>query len=98
MGTVGDAYDNAIAESFFATLESELLDRRCFASQAEAKLAVFDWIEGWYNPHRRHSSIGYHSPIEFERRYHETTAVPRPVTHRRSRPRARGALSAPACG
>jgi putative transposase len=98
MGSVGDAYDNAMAESFFATLESELLDRRSFASQGEAKLALFDWIEGWYNPHRRHSGLGYHSPVEFERRYHETKAVPRPVTHRQSRPRARGALPTPACG
>ena len=98
MGSVGDAYDNAMAESFFASLETELLDRRRFKSQAEAQVAVFDWLEGWYNPHRRHSGLGYHSPVEFERRYHETHRVPRPVTHRQSRPRARGALSAPACG
>ena len=69
MGSVGDAYDNAMAESFFATLECELLDRTRFETQREAKLAVFEWIEGWYNPHRRHSSIGYLSPIEFERRH-----------------------------
>ena len=68
MGSVGDAYDNAMAESFFATLERELLNRRRFRSQAEARLAVFEWIEGWYNPHRRHSSIGYLSPINYERR------------------------------
>lgn len=55
MGSLGHAYDNAMAESFFATLERELLDRRRFKSQAEAKMAVFEWIEGWYNPHRRHS-------------------------------------------
>jgi putative transposase len=54
MGSVGDAYDNALCESFFATLECELLDRRRFATQVEARLAVFDFIEGWYNPHRRH--------------------------------------------
>ena len=69
MGSVGDAFDNAMAESFFATLEKELLDRRRFKTQAEAKLAVFEWIEGWYNPHRRHSSLGRISPINFERRY-----------------------------
>ena len=57
MGSVGDAYDNAMAESFFASLERELLNRRRFKSQAEAKMAVFEWIEGWYNPHRRHSSL-----------------------------------------
>jgi putative transposase len=67
MGTVGDAYDNAMAESFFATLERELLSRRRFKSQAEAKMAVFEWLEGWYNPHRRHSSLGYRSPVNYER-------------------------------
>ncbi len=68
MGSVGDAYDNAMAESFFATLEREVLNRRRFKTQAEAKMAVFEWLEGWYNPHRRHSSIGYLSPVNFERR------------------------------
>ena len=69
MGSVGDAYDNAMAESFFATLECELLDRRRFRSQAEAKMAIFDWIEGWYNPRRRHSGLGRVSPLAFEQRY-----------------------------
>jgi putative transposase len=68
MGSVGDAYDNAMAESFFATLERELLNRRRFKTQTEAKMAVFEWIEGWYNPHRRHSSLGRISPVNFERR------------------------------
>jgi putative transposase len=67
MGTVGDAYDNAMAESFFATLEREVLSRRRFKTQAEAKMAIFDWLEGWYNPHRRHSSLGYRSPVNYER-------------------------------
>jgi putative transposase len=67
MGTVGDAYDNAMAESFFATLEREVLSRRRFKSQAEAKMAVFDWLEGWYNPHRRHSALGRRSPVNYER-------------------------------
>src|SRR3546814_7113044 len=53
MGTAGDAYDNAMAESFFATLECELIARRTWRSKAEAKMAVFTWIEGWYNPRRR---------------------------------------------
>jgi len=66
IGTVGDAYDNAMAESFFATLERELLSRRRFRSQAEAKMAVFEWLEGWYNRHRRHSSLGYRSPVNYE--------------------------------
>jgi putative transposase len=67
MGSVGDAYDNALCESFFATLECELLDRRRFATQVEARLAVFDFIEGWYNPHRRHSALAYLSPLAYER-------------------------------
>jgi len=67
MGSVGDAYDNAMAESFFASLERELLSRRRFKSQAEAKMSVFEWIEGWYNPHRRHSALGYRSPANYER-------------------------------
>lgn len=69
MGSVGDCLDNAAAESFFATLECELLDRIKFRSQAEARMAVFDFIEGFYNTRRRHSSLGYLSPMEFERRY-----------------------------
>ena len=68
MGSVGDAYDNAMAESFFASLECELLGRRRFKSQAEAWMAIFEFIVGWYNPHRRHSALGYLSPIDYERR------------------------------
>ncbi|KAF1046125.1 MAG: hypothetical protein GAK38_02683 [Xylophilus sp.] len=68
MGSVGDAYDNAMAESFFATLECELIERRSFRSKVEAKAALFSYIEGWYNPRRRHSALGYHSPEEFEHR------------------------------
>jgi len=71
MGTVGDAYDNAMAESFFATLECELLDRRSWKCKAEARTALFTWIEGWYNPRRRHSALGQLSPINFERKYAE---------------------------
>jgi putative transposase len=69
MGTIGDCFDNAMAESFFASLECELLDRTHFRTHAEAKIAVFEYIEGFYNPHRLHSSLGYLSPINFERRY-----------------------------
>lgn len=71
MGSVGDAYDNAMCESFFATLECELLDRRKFQTKAEARMAVFEFIEGWYNPARRHSALGYQSPIAYERRQAE---------------------------
>jgi putative transposase len=67
MGSVGDAYDNAMCESFFATLECELLDRRKFQTKAEARMAIFQFIEGWYNPGRRHSALGYMSPINYER-------------------------------
>src|SRR6202049_2964689 len=67
VGSVGDAYDNAMAESFFATLECELLDRRSFRTTVDAKLAVFEYLEGFYNPRRRHSSLGYRSPVAFER-------------------------------
>jgi putative transposase len=73
VGSVGDAYDNAMAESFFATLECELLDRRCFHTQAEAKLAVFEYIEGFYNVRRRHSSLDYRSPIRFEKELADET-------------------------
>lgn len=66
-GSVGDAYDNAMAESFFATLECELLDRYRFRTQAEARLAVFRYLEAWYNPHRRHSALGQQSPLAYER-------------------------------
>ncbi len=68
MGSVGDCYDNALCESFFATLECELLERRRFSTQADAKMAVFEFIEGWYNPHRRHSALGQLSPVAFEQK------------------------------
>jgi len=67
MGSVGDAYDNAMCESFFATLECELLARQRFALPAHAEQAIFEFIEGWYNPHRRHSALAYRSPINYER-------------------------------
>ena len=72
MGSVGDAYDNAVAESFFATLETELIDRSSWRTRADARLAVFDYIETFYNPQRRHSFTGQLSPAEFERRYRST--------------------------
>ena len=76
MGSVGDAYDNAMCESFFATLECELLDRCRFKTQAEARRAAFAFIEGFYNPRRRHSSIGYLSPVDYERRHQPAAVVP----------------------
>jgi putative transposase len=67
MGSVGDAYDNAMAESFFATLECELLDRHQFRAHTQARMAVFDFIEGFYNPRRRHSALDQLSPVHYER-------------------------------
>jgi putative transposase len=76
MGSVGDALDNALTESFFATLECELVDRSRWRTHAEARSAVFDYIEGFYNPRRRHSSLDYLSPAAFEeRRRPEHTSV-----------------------
>ena len=80
MGTVGDAYDNAMAESFFASLECELLERRSFQTKTEARLALFSYIEGWYNPRRRHSALGYRSPVNFEKEMLADGAVPASVT------------------
>ena len=69
MGSVGDCYDNALCESFFATLECELLDRVTLRTPREGREAVFDFIEGWYNPRRRHSALDYESPLVFERQH-----------------------------
>ena len=76
MGSVGDAYDNAMCESFFATLECELLARSRFKTQAEARHAIFEFVEGFYNRRRRHSSIGYLSPVDYERRHPATRSIP----------------------
>ncbi len=75
MGSVGDAYDNAMAESFFASLECELIDRRSWKHKTEARLAIFTWIESWYNPTRRHSGLGYLSPNNFERKLKENNQI-----------------------
>jgi len=66
MGRRGDAFDNAVAESFFASLETELLDRRTFKTRDQARLALFQWIESFYNSRRRHSALGYLSPEKYE--------------------------------
>jgi putative transposase len=75
MGSVGDCYDNALAESFFATLECELLARTAFRTHAEARTALFDYIEIFYHRQRRHSTLGYLSPEGFERRLLGTLVV-----------------------
>jgi putative transposase len=69
MGTIGDCYDNAMMESFWHTMQLELLDTRRWESREELANAIFEWIECWYYPYRRHSSIGMHSPVTFESRY-----------------------------
>ncbi len=69
MGRVGSAYDNAMMESFFSTLQRELLDRRQWQTRRELASAIFEWIEAWYNPRRRHTSIGNFSPVDYEQLY-----------------------------
>jgi putative transposase len=77
-GTVGDAYDNAMAESFFSTLEVEVIRGRSLKSRSQARSEVFSFIEGWYNPRRRHSALGYKSPNQFEALALQASAVPSP--------------------
>jgi hypothetical protein len=75
MGSVGDCYDNAVCETFHATLKKERIYRRSWPTRAEARTAVFEYIEGWYNPRRRHSTLGYLSPAEFEREHASPTGI-----------------------
>ena len=74
MGSVGDCYD-ALAESFFATLQTELLDRHYWSTRQQLRIAIFDFIEAFYNPSRRHSSIGYLSPADYEKMTAATPAA-----------------------
>jgi transposase InsO family protein len=77
MGSKGDCFDNAVCESFHASLEKELLRGRSFKTRQEARSAIFDWIEAWYNPARRHSRLGYLSPDQYEQAHHgESTGKP----------------------
>jgi transposase InsO family protein len=73
LGRKGECWDNAVAESFFATLKRELIDRRPWPTIAGLRRAVFDYIEGWYNTRRLHSSLGYMSPARYEAQIHQTT-------------------------
>ncbi|WP_406346560.1 integrase core domain-containing protein [Streptomyces sp. NBC_00648] len=66
VGSAGQCWGNALAESFFATTKRELLDTTVWSSRATARTAIFDFIEGWYNLHRLHSSLGYRSPADYE--------------------------------
>ena len=75
MGSIGDCYDNAVCESFHASLKKERIHRRPWPTRAEARTQVFEYIEAWYNPRRRHSTLGYLSPAEYEQQYHDTLAA-----------------------
>lgn len=75
MGRAGDAYDNALVEAFFATLKSELATSPSWPTRQAARTAIFDYLECWYNPLRRHSALGYLSPIEYERRWRHNQAA-----------------------
>ena len=75
MGSVGDSYDNALAESFFGTLKGEVVDRRPWPTRAAAQLAIFEYVERWYNRRRRHSALDYLSPAEYERLWAAGVAV-----------------------
>jgi putative transposase len=75
MGSVGDCFDNALAESFFSSLQVELLDRRAWSTRQQLANAIFEWIEAWYNPRRRHSALGYRSPTEYENLQPAATAA-----------------------
>jgi putative transposase len=76
MGTVGDCYDNAMMESFWHSMQPELLDRTKWETRQQPGNAIFEWIECWYNPYRRHSSLGMLSPAEYEHRYRESPPPP----------------------
>ena len=78
MGSVRDAHDKAMAESFFASLERELIDRPSWKSFAEARMAIFRWIEGWYNPRRRHRGNGQKSPSTSRKNSKTMPTPPRP--------------------
>ena len=80
IGTVGDAYDNAMAERLEASLECELIDRRVWQTKTQARLDIFTWIEVWYNPRRLHSGVGQMSPNNFERKHAQQQKEKPPIT------------------
>jgi transposase InsO family protein len=75
MSRKGDCWDNAVAESFFATLKTELVAGAAWATREDARAAVFEYIEVWYNRHRRHSVLGYVSPVQYEQQLHQRAAI-----------------------
>ena len=76
MGSVGDCFDNAMMESLFSCLEAEVLDRDRFGTREEARAAIFTWLAGWYNIHKRHSGVGYLAPQEYERCFAQNLSRP----------------------
>jgi putative transposase len=78
MGSVGDALDNAMCESLIGTMKIEKLDRQAWRSVEDVRAAVFEWIETWYNRRRRHSSLGYLSPLEYESQHHDGHPITNP--------------------
>jgi len=74
-GSIGDCFDNALAESFFSSLQVELLDRQTWTTRTQLANAIFEWIEAWYNPRRRHSALGYRSPVDYENLQPAATAA-----------------------
>jgi putative transposase len=74
-GSVGDACDNAVVEAFFASLKSELVDRQLWPTRAAAQLAIFEYLEAWYNRRRRHSTLGYATPTDYEALAREVAAA-----------------------
>ncbi|MGR6318949.1 IS3 family transposase [Micromonospora soli] len=75
MGSIGDCYDNSLVESFFGSMQLELLDRQPWATRQELANAIFEWIEAWYTSRRRHSSLGNLSPIDYERQHTPAAAA-----------------------
>lgn len=75
MGSIGDGFDNAVVESFWTRMQVELLDRRRWKTRVELANAIFEYIEIFHNRKRRHSSLGMHSPIEFEKMHAYRSAV-----------------------
>ena len=75
MGTVGDCFDNSVAESFFATLQTELLDRSTWPTREDLANAIFSFVGGFYNPRRRYSTLGYASPADYETQHALTTTA-----------------------
>jgi len=75
MSRRGDCWDNAVAESFFATLKTELIHRQSWSTRRQTQLAINDYIGGFYNAHRRHSHLGYLTPKEYEQKYEERVAL-----------------------